>query len=507
MNSIRRAGILLPVFSLPSRYGIGCFDSAAYRFIDFLCKAGQSEWQLLPLGPTGYGDSPYQPFSSYAGNPYFVSLERLVDDRLLSEEECEAAGLEGSDGRVDYGVQYTRRLPLLRSAYERFLKLDGQDFSSFCENNPQIMEYALFMALKDRHGGAPFFEWERPLRFREPEALAEARRTLSREIGFYAFLQYRFFDDFDRLHAYAQEKGISIIGDLPIYVSYDSADVWASPEHFQLDRELLPTAVAGCPPDGFSPSGQLWGNPLYRWEVHESEGYSWWVSRIKAAKRLCDTLRIDHFRGFDAYYAIPYGAPDAKEGKWEKGPGIKLFDALSRSLGELDIIVEDLGFIDASVRRLVSETGFPNMRVLEFGFDTRDDSAKSEHLPHNYPVRCVAYLGTHDNETALSWLKGLSEAERRLVLEYLATEEQELPALRRALLAVLFRSAAERAIVSMQDWLGLDDRARINRPSSVGENWRWRLRGDELNEALCKRILHVTALYGRRNSNREEERT
>ncbi len=506
MNSKRRAGILLPVFSLPSRYGIGCFDSAAYRFVDFLSTAGQSEWQILPLGPTGYGDSPYQSFSSYAGNPYFVSLEALVADGFLSEQECEDAELEGGDRRVDYGVQYTRRLPLLRLAFERFFTGGNDEFNSFCKNNPRVMEYAFFMALKDRHGGTPWNEWERGVRFREPSALAEARETLAREISFYAFVQYRFFSDFERLHAYARERGISLIGDLPIYVSYDSADVWASPEHFQLDAELLPTAVAGCPPDGFSPSGQLWGNPLYRWEAHEKEGYAWWVSRISEAKRRCDTLRIDHFRGFDAYYAIPYGAPDARQGRWEKGPGIALFEALEASCGGLDIIVEDLGFIDDSVRALVKATGFPNMRVLEFGFDPRDDLPDGEHLPHNYPDRCVAYLGTHDNETAVGWLRGLGEHERRLLLEYLAMEEAELPTVRNALLALLLRSPAERCIVTAQDWLGLDDRARINQPSTVGANWRWRVRHGELSEALGARILRMTSLYGRRNR-KEEEKT
>lgn len=506
MNGQRRAGILLPIFSLPSRYGIGCLDSAAYRFVDFLRAAGQSEWQILPLGPTGYGDSPYQSFSSYAGNPYFVSLEGLIADRLLREEECESAALEEGDGRVDYGLQYARRLPLLQMAYERFIKKEDPDFNCFCKNNPRVMEYALFMAIKDRHGGAPWNEWERGLRLRDPGALADAERALSQEIGFYAFLQYRFFSDFARLHAYARERGISLIGDLPIYVSYDSADVWASPEHFQLDEKGLPTAVAGCPPDGFSPSGQLWGNPLYRWEVHEKEGYSWWVSRIREAKRLCDTLRIDHFRGFDAYYAIPYGAPDAREGRWERGPGIALFRALEAACGDLDIVVEDLGFIDDSVRSLVRETGFPSMRVLEFGFDARDDSAKSEHLPHNYPKSCIAYLGTHDNETAISWLRGLGARERALLLEYLSIGEAELLGVRDALISVLFRSSAERCILTMQDWLGLDDRARINTPSSVGENWRWRLGASDLTEALCERILRMTSRFGRRNEEKETKK-
>ena len=501
----RRAGILLPVFSLPSRYGIGCLDSAAYRFVDFLAEAEQSEWQILPLGPTGFGDSPYQSFSSYAGNPYFVSLEALLADRLLLESECDAAGLEEGGTRVDYGLQYERRIPLLKLAYERFLEGVSDGFAEFCENNPHVMEYALFMAIKDLHGGAPWNEWERGLRFREEAALERLKRERSREIGFYAFLQYRFFGDFERLHGYARRKGISIIGDLPIYVSYDSADVWASPEHFQLDGELRPTAVAGCPPDGFSPSGQLWGNPLYRWEVHEREGYAWWVSRIRAAKRLCDTLRIDHFRGFDAYYAIPYGAPDAVDGHWEKGPGIALFRALSEACPSLDVIVEDLGFIDESVRRLVSECGYPNMRVLEFGFDARDDSAKSDHLPHNYPVRCVAYLGTHDNEPLHAWLSGLGVSERRLVSQYLAIGDADTETTENALLALILRSPAERCIVTLGDWLGLGDWARINTPSTARENWRWRASGNQLSSALCERIRRMTLLYGRRNETKGDQ--
>jgi 4-alpha-glucanotransferase len=499
LNSKRRAGILLPVFSLPSRYGIGCFDSAAYRFVDFLCDAGQSEWQILPLGPTGYGDSPYQSFSSYAGNPYFVSLEALVADGLLSGEDCENAELEGGDGRVDYGLQYARRLPLLRMAFERFSGKESPEFTSFCKNNPRVMEYALFMAIKDRHGGAPWNEWERELRFREPSALAEASSTLSREIGFYAFLQYRFFSDFERLHAYAREKGISLIGDLPIYVSYDSADVWASPAHFCLDAELLPTAVAGCPPDGFSPSGQLWGNPLYRWEVHEKEGYAWWVSRIREAKRLCDTLRIDHFRGFDAYYAIPYGAPDAREGRWEKGPGIALFRALSQACGELDVIVEDLGFIDDSVRTLVRQTGFPNMRVLEFGFDVRDDSAKSEHLPHNYPRRCVAYLGTHDNETIVGWFEGIKEEERQMAREYLCDPYTPANEIHKPFVSVAMLSNADTCIIPIQDYMGLDNSCRMNQPSTVGKNWRWRLEPGQVTEALGEELAAMAKRYGRMN--------
>ena len=501
----RRAGILLPVFSLPSRYGIGCLDSAAYRFVDFLAEAGQSEWQILPLGPTGYGDSPYQSFSSYAGSPYFVSLEALIGDRLLLEAECDAAGLEESGRWVDYGLQYERRMPLLRLAYERFLERDKTDFTAFCESHPHVMEYALFMALKDLHGGAPWNEWERDLRFREGTGMERARHELSRESGFYAFLQYRFFADFDRLHAYARGKGISIIGDLPIYVSYDSADVWASPSHFQLDEELRPTAVAGCPPDGFSPCGQLWGNPLYRWEVHEREGFAWWVSRIRAAKRLCDTLRIDHFRGFDAYYAIPKDAPDARQGRWEKGPGMALFRALSMAIPDLDVIVEDLGFVDESVRRLVRESGFPNMRVLEFGFDTRDTSAKSDHLPHNYPARCVAYLGTHDNETLHTWLRNLGIGERHLVSQYLAIGDADDATTENALLALLLRSPAERCIVTLGDWLGLDRRARINTPSTASGNWRWRVSGEQLSAALCERILEMTALYGRRNESKGDQ--
>ena len=502
----RRAGILLPIFSLPSRYGIGSLDLAAYRFVDFLSASGQSEWQILPLGPTGFGDSPYQSFSSYAGNPYFVSLEALISDGLLEKEECEAAELEDECERVDYARQYLRRLPLLRLAYSRAItspRLEAE-LSAFCHQNPRICEYALFMAIKEERAGAPWNEWETELRFRDPEAISRAERSLSREIGFHAFVQYRFFRDFDRLHAYARQKGIGIIGDLPIYLSYDSAEVWASPERFCLDEELRPTAVAGCPPDGFSKEGQLWGNPLYRWSLHESEGFSWWVSRILEAKRLCDTLRIDHFRGFAGYYAVPFGAPDAREGRWEKGPGMALFRALFEKCPSPDLIVEDLGFVDDEVRRLVREAGFPNMRVLEFGFDTRDDSKKNEHLPHAYPQNCAAYLGTHDNETALSWLRGRSEDERRLLLDYLAMGEASEESAIHAMIALLMRSAADRVIITMQDWLGLSDEARINRPSSVGENWRWRLRRDQLSPSLCERILRITALCGRRNENIKE---
>ena len=504
----RRSGILLPMFSLPSRYGIGCIDQEAYRFVDFLHDAGQSEWQMLPLGPTGYGDSPYQPLSAFALSPYYLGLDGLIECGALTRRECDDASLEGDDGRVDYGGQYRRRIPLLRLAYERLKNHKTDDYYEFLIKHPQIIEYARFMAIKDKQGGASWDLWPQEIRRRDGAALAAVDRELFEEIGFYCFLQYRLFGDFARLFAYAGERSVRIIGDLPIYLPYDSADVWADPDLFALDGDLRPTAVAGCPPDGFSPKGQLWGNPLYRWDAHADRGYRWWISRILAASELCDTLRIDHFRGFSSYYAIPYPAADASLGRWERGPGEALFSALRATGRSPDIIVEDLGFVDDEVRRLVKGCGYPNMRVLEFAFDPRDDSAKSEHLPHNYPSECVAYFGTHDNETAASWIDRLAPEERALILAYLGGGSGDDEAMRLALIALLLRSPAERCILTLQDWLGLDDGARINTPSTAAGNWSWRLRRDQLSPALAETILSECVRFGRvdREEKEKEER-
>ena len=492
----RSAGILLPVSSLPSKYGIGCFDKKAYEFIDYLKEAGQSYWQILPLGPTSYGDSPYQSFSTFAGNPYYIDLNEFVMNGLLTREECEQAGFTDNDN-VDYSLLYSKRYVLLKKAFERSEITIDADFIKFCDENKWLDEYALFMALKDYSDGVSWDKWEKSLRLRNDVTLNEYRSKLSDEINFYKFLQYMFFAQWNKLKKYANENGIRIIGDIPIYVATDSADVWAEPELFQLDKEGKPKAVAGCPPDGFAVDGQLWGNPLYDWDYHKSTGFKWWISRLSHCFKLYDVVRIDHFRGFDEYYSIPFGDENAKNGHWEKGPGIELFIAVEKALGKKEVIAEDLGFMTDSVRQLVKDSGFPNMKVLEFAFDSRDTGSKNDYLPHNYDENCVAYTGTHDNQTIVSWFDTITEDEREMAREYLCDSYTPTEKLNKAFISLIMRSKAGLCIIPMQDWLGLDDKSRINVPSTVGKNWRWRLTENQLMEKLKKEILKTTRIFGR----------
>ena len=490
----RSAGILLPVSSLPSQYGIGCFDKAAYAFVDFLKDAGQSYWQILPLGPTSYGDSPYQSFSTFAGNPYFISLDTLCEEQLLTQEECEAAALPDTDS-IDYSGLYKTRFALLRKAYGRMKDHDA--VLRFAASQPWLEDYALFMALKDHFGGVSWEHWDDAIRLRSEDALKQWREKLAKEIGFYQFLQYQFFRQWNKLKAYANANGIRIIGDIPIYVAFDSADAWANPKLFQLDETGLPKAVAGCPPDGFSADGQLWGNPLYDWAYHKSTGYAWWIERLRQCFALYDVVRIDHFRGFDEYYAIPDGDKTAKNGHWEQGPGMDLFRAVEAALGKREVIAEDLGFMTDSVRRLVKDSGFPNMKVLEFAFDSRDTGSRNDYLPHNYDENCVAYTGTHDNQTIAAWFQTITEEERSMAREYLCDAYTPEEKLHSVFISLIMRSRAKLCVIPMQDWLGLDDRSRINVPSTVGTNWKWRLLPTELSDTLKEEIRKTTRIYGR----------
>lgn len=496
---MRVSGILLPVSSLPSRYGIGCFDCSAYEFVDQLAEAGQHIWQILPLGPIGYGDSPYQSFSTYAGNPYYISLDSLVEQGLLTAEECADAHLEGEDPRyVDYGRQYTGRYPLLRLAYRRSSHQTDPDFGAFCrEQGFWLEDYALFMAIKDSLGGIALGRWPEPLRRRDPAALAEQRQNLAEEIGFQRFLQYLFRRQWQQLKAYANGKGVRILGDIPIYVSLDSADTWVQPELFQLDEDLHPVAVAGCPPDAFAENGQVWGNPLYRWDYHQQTGFAWWISRIRASFQLYDILRIDHFRGFDEYFSIPAGEDTARNGHWESAPGRELFRTVGQALGPLDIVAEDLGYVTDSVRALVQETGFPGMKVLEFAFDSRDTGSASDYLTYNYPVNSVAYTGTHDNATLVGWFSEITPAEREMVRDYVWNHTAPLKALYWDMICTVMRSTARTCIIPMQDYLGLGNEARINRPSTLGQNWRWRLLPGQFTPELRGQIARITACFGR----------
>lgn len=490
---MRESGVLLPIFSLPSKYGIGCFSKEAYRFVDQLKRAGQKKWQILPLGPTGYGDSPYQSFSTFAGNPYFIDLETLIQEGLLTEEECDAADFGDKKDEVDYEKLYFNRFDLLRKAYSRF-NPDESYWQFLNENGDWLPDYCLYMAIKARQGGVSWIEWEDGYRNRVPEYIQKAKEELREEIEFYQFQQYKFDCQWKKLHAYANENGIEIIGDVPIYVAFDSADTWANPELFQFDEENLPKAVAGCPPDAFSATGQLWGNPLYDWGHHKKTGYAWWLKRIAYCFRLYDVVRIDHFRGFDEYYAIPYGDKTAEHGHWEPGPGMDLFNKINEELGELKIIAEDLGFLTDSVLKLLKDSGYPGMKVIQFAFDSRDSD---NYLPHSYPNNCVVYTGTHDNTTTRAWFHEARKECRDFAKEYLRKPALDEDTLAWDFIAMAMGSVADLCVIPLQDYLCLDGRARINMPSTLGGNWVWRMDEDAVTEELVEQIRRMTKLYGR----------
>ena len=494
---MRTSGILFPIFSLPGKYGIGCFSEEAYKFVDFLKEAGQSYWQILPLGPTGYGDSPYQSFSTFAGNPYLISLEDLIAQGLLTEEECDAVDF-GDGKEVDYGKLYNGRWDLLRKAYQRSEHKDTAEFAAFVKDNAfWLSDYSLFMAVKDVHGGAGTNDWEPAIRDHKEEAVAEWSAKLKEETGFYEYLQFEFMRQWKKLRDYATEKEIQIIGDIPIYVSADSSDFWAHRELFQLDARGRIRMIAGVPPDGFSATGQVWGNPLYNWARHKETGYDWWIRRIAKCRELYDVIRIDHFRGFDEYFAIPADSDTAATGHWEKGPGTDLFDAIKASLGETPIIAEDLGYVTETVRQLVRDTGFPNMKVLEFAFDSRDSSGAMEYLPYRYQRNCVVYTGTHDNETLRGWIDSILPVERKQVCEYLDVRTKDPQEIVEKMIIAAFGSVADYCIIPLQDYLGLDNSARINQPSTNGKNWKWRVNKKDLSAKLAGRIASLTAMYGR----------
>ena len=485
----------MPITALPSPWGIGTLGKDAREFLDFLADSGQTYWQMLPIGPTGYGDSPYQPFSSYGGNPYFIDLDDLWEAGLLERRDYADLDWGTEPGRVDYGLLYQRRFHVLRKAVERLWRAKAEAVGSFCRAEAHWLEdYALFMALKDSFGGAPWQSWPEELRRREPRALVEAGRRLERALRCWKGGQVLFFSQWARLKGLAERKGISIIGDLPIYVAGDSADVWAHPEQFQMDDDLRPTRVAGCPPDGFSADGQLWGNPLFDWERMRKDGYRWWMRRIAFQFRFYDVLRIDHFRGFDSYYAIPASAENAVKGTWEPGPGIAFFQEMEKAVGKKSIIAEDLGFLTPSVQKLLADTGYPGMKILEFAFDSRDGSGRV-YQPHNYPAHCVAYVGTHDNDTALGWLATAEPEDAALAREYLHLDPEEGE--NWGMMRAIWSSAAGCAIVQMQDLLGLGAEGRMNTPSTQGGNWQWRALPGFGSPALARRLRRQMELYER----------
>lgn len=492
---MRRNGMLLPIASLPSPYGIGGFSKEAYEFIDLLEETGQKLWQILPLGPTSYGDSPYQSFSTFAGNPYFIDLDTLAEKGWLTKEACEASDYGDNESYIDYGRIYNSRFVLLKQAFLNSDILSDEKFTEFCKANQHwLPDYALYMALKNQNDGKSWIEWEEEIRLRKPEAVECYKRELEEECNFYKFLQYEFHEQWTKVKEYAHKKGIQIVGDVPIYVAFDSADTWANPELFQLDEKNLPLGVAGCPPDAFSATGQLWGNPLYNWAYHKKTGYDWWLKRIAYCFDLYDIVRIDHFRGFDEYYSIPYGDETAVNGHWEKGPGMDLFNTVKEKLGELDIIAEDLGFLTESVFQLLKDSGYPGMKVLQFAFDPSEDS---DYLTYKYQRNCVVYTGTHDNDTTAGWFEKLSDGDKEVALRYMNSfytpkEEQHWD-----LIALAMRSTADTCIIPVQDFLGLGSEARINMPSTLGDNWKWRMTKGAFSEELKEKIRRMTKLYGR----------
>lgn len=492
---MRASGVLLPISSIPSRFGIGCFSKEAYTFIDKLAEAGQKYWQVLPLGPTGYGDSPYQPFSTFAGNPYFIDLEHLIQKGWLTEEDVADINF-GTDPRyVDYGKVYESHFPLLRKAYERSNISSDIGFRTFCaENAAWLEDYALFMAVKNYYGGKCWNEWDDDIRLRKPEAIQKYRQMLNDDVMYWQFQQYMFSEHWMLLKKYAESKDIKIIGDIPIYVAFDSVDTWANPQLFLFDDNNSPLAVAGCPPDAFTADGQLWGNPLYNWPYHKEMGYGWWIRRMDHCRKMFDIVRIDHFRGFDEFYAVPYGEKTAVNGRWMKGPGNELFDTLKNWFGELNIIAEDLGFLTQSVREMVKATGFPGMKVLEFAFSP---GVESDYLPHTYEKNCVVYTGTHDNNTLAGWYKELSEEEKQMTIDYLGNENSKPEDIPMDFIRLAMSSVADLCIIPMQDYLGLDEHCRMNFPSSIGSNWQWRLQPGEFDDDIIKKMKKVTKTFFR----------
>lgn len=488
---MRAAGILMPISSLPGPYGIGTLGTEARRFVDFLQAAGQTFWQMLPIGPTGYGDSPYQSFSAFAANPYFIDPATLLAEGFLLPGELDGF-FWGSDARrVDYGALYAGRHLLLQKAASR-LSPDDPDFAAFCEaSSLWLKDYSLFMALKEENRQASWLSWPDPVRLRQPLALELAARRLEKRVHYWNAVQYFFHRQWTALKAYANERGVRIIGDIPIYVSPDSSDLWASPELFQVDENRRLTRVAGCPPDAFAADGQLWGNPLYDWDYHHSTGYEWWGRRLAHACTVYDVVRIDHFRGFESYYAIPAGDTTAQNGVWRKGPGIDFVQAIRKKLPDARIIAEDLGYLTPEVKALLEASGYPGMKVLQFAFDSREGG---DYMPHNYVRNSVAYTGTHDNTTTAAWQNEAAEADVALARAYMACSEPDMTG---AFLRTVLGCVSDTAVIPLQDWLGLGAAARMNVPSRPEGNWQWRAAQDQLTPALALRIRGLTGLYGR----------
>lgn len=494
----RSSGILMHISSLPGKFGIGSVGEEAYKFVDFLVSAGQKYWQILPLGHTSYGDSPYQCFSAFAGNPHFIDFKILCDEGLLKEEDYIDKNFGDDQEVVDYGLIFELRNEILKKSYENFKskKLNGyQEFryKRFKEENKFWLEdYSSYMAIKESFGLVSWQKWDEDIKNREEKALNKYKKELRDKIEYYNFIQFIFFKQWNELKEYANYNGVEIIGDIPIYVAEDSADMWSNPKMFKVDEDNTPKFVAGCPPDAFAITGQLWGNPIYDWDAMDKDGYKWWILRIRESFKLYDMVRIDHFRGFESYWQVPYGDETAVNGEWVKGPGIKLFNAIKEALGDINIIAEDLGFMTNEVIEFRNKTGFPGMKVLQFGFGGED----STDLPHNYINNSVAYTGTHDNDTVLGWFENnTSKKEIKKAKEYLSLNEEEGVSF--GFIRGIWRSVSFLSVATMQDLLDLGSEARMNIPSTLGGNWEWRIKSGQLTNELAKKIYDLTKLYGR----------
>ena len=500
MNTLhtRLSGVLVHPTSFPSPYGIGDLGQGAYDFIDFLKASGQSLWQVLPLGPTGFGDSPYQSFSAFAGQSLLISPDDLVDLELITKDDLYPIP-EFDAAKVDYGAVLNYKNGLFKKAFQTFHHTPNkfllEEFDDFClENKKWLSDYAVFMACKDAHEGRSWQEWDDEMTTPTAKVRLAFETEYKEQIKYYKFIQFLFFREWMKLKKYANEKGIQIIGDIPIYVAMDSADTWAHPELFQLDEENVPVAVAGCPPDGFSATGQLWGNPLYRWGYHKETGYQWWISRLAYVFRLYDVVRIDHFRGFDEYFSIPYGAETAVDGHWEKGPGMDLFHAVEQQIGAQNIMAEDLGYMTESVKKLLADSGFPGIKLLQFAFDSRDGGGTS-YFPEDYPPNCVAYVGTHDNDTAVGWTTSAEPEDVKRAYDYLGVTDAA--DINWVMMRAIWNSRANLTIVLAQDLLGLGSESRMNKPSTVGSNWCWRAVEGCFTDALAAKVRGEMERFGR----------
>lgn len=490
---MRKSGILLHISSLPSEYGIGKMGKHAFEFVDFLVKSGVKLWQILPLSPTSYGDSPYQSFSVNAGNPYFIDFEILEGDGLLEAEDYKNIVWDTETDKVDYALIYDKCFDVLRIAYSRFKASKFPAYKKFCDKNKNWLdEYALFMALKFENDGKAWYEWGKDISMHRKKAVAEAKKRLKKEIGFFKFLQFEFSRQWSELKKYANDNGIEIVGDIPIYCAYDSVEVWSDHKLFMLDTKRRPVSVAGCPPDEFSPLGQLWGNPLYNWDYHGDTDFEWWTNRLAAASELYDIIRIDHFRGFESFYAIPYGKEDATEGEWMKGPNCPFFYNIEEKLDRLNLIAEDLGFITPEVREMLKLCGYPGMKVLQFGFSGGDN----EHLPHNFTTsKCIAYTGTHDNETLNGWVAAMDKKSLKFAKRYLnVRKKSEIPM---AVVRAAWGSIADVAVAQMQDFLDSPKEGRMNTPSTLGNNWQFRTKSEQFTPQLAKKIKRLNRIYNR----------